>query len=71
MSRCEQCGAEFACAMQDGQDGTPCWCTTLPTLTLEDMPAHASAAARTCLCAGCLKAWIADRTGAPNTRAEG
>jgi hypothetical protein len=31
MSTCTRCGAEFGCAMVDGNgDGAPCWCATLP-----------------------------------------
>ncbi|HEX7644161.1 MAG TPA: cysteine-rich CWC family protein [Burkholderiaceae bacterium] len=62
MSICEQCGKQFSCAMQDGKDDMPCWCTTLPKLTLEDMPANASAATRGCLCPDCLRKWIDSRT---------
>ena len=67
MSVCEQCGKEFTCAMRDGKDDTPCWCTALPKLALEDMPANAVVAAtttatRSCLCPACLQAWIDSRT---------
>lgn len=63
MSICEQCGAEFSCAMRDGNDGTPCWCTTLPKLELEQMPANSAASAtRSCLCPTCLRAWVNRQT---------
>jgi hypothetical protein len=62
VSICEQCGKEFSCAMRDAKDDTPCWCTTLPKLALEDMPANAAQAARTCLCPECLRVWIDSRT---------
>lgn len=58
MSVCEQCGKTFSCAMRDGKDDTSCWCTTLPKLAIEDMPASRTAS-RTCLCPDCLRAWIA------------
>ena len=62
MSVCEQCSKEFSCAMQDAKDDTPCWCTAMPKLALEDMPANTSAATRTCLCPECLRKWIDSRT---------
>jgi hypothetical protein len=62
MSVCEQCGKEFTCAMRDGKDDTPCWCAALPKLALEDIPANASTATRTCLCPACLQAWIDSRS---------
>lgn len=61
MSTCERCGAEFSCAMRDGNDSTPCWCTTLPKLELEQMPA-ASSATRSCLCPACLRDWVSRQT---------
>ncbi len=62
MSLCEQCGKEFTCAMRDGKEDAPCWCTTLPKLALEDMPANSATASRSCLCPSCLQTWIDSRT---------
>jgi hypothetical protein len=58
MSQCAQCGAEFSCAMRDSTDTTPCWCTQLPALNLEQMPARAGGGVTNCLCPACLQRWI-------------
>ena len=63
MSVCEQCGKAFTCAMRDGKDkkdDSACWCTALPKLAVEDMPASTTAS-RNCRCPECLRAWIRSR----------
>jgi hypothetical protein len=45
--------------MQDQASDTPCWCTRFPPLPLEQMPARADGGPGNCLCASCLRAWIA------------
>ncbi len=63
MSACVKCGREFHCAMADGENGQPCWCTTLPVI-----PAPALAAAggdgSACFCPDCLRR-IASDAGLP------
>jgi hypothetical protein len=64
MSTCSQCGTEFGCAMVDGTDGAPCWCTKLPPV----VPLPAPGAAAGCWCPACLEQHIAQRdAGAPDT----
>jgi hypothetical protein len=64
MSTCSQCGAEFGCAMVDGNDGAPCWCTKLPPVVA--LPASGDAAG--CWCPACLEQHIAERqAGAPDS----
>jgi hypothetical protein len=64
MSTCTRCGAEFGCAMADGNDGAPCWCTRLPPVVA--LPPAGAAAG--CWCPACLEQHIVQRTaGAPNT----
>ncbi|HSY29078.1 MAG TPA: cysteine-rich CWC family protein [Burkholderiaceae bacterium] len=58
MSACAHCSAAFSCAMQDGTDNVPCWCTELPPLNLEQMPACAGDGNPACLCPACLQRWI-------------
>jgi hypothetical protein len=64
MSTCTRCGTTFGCAMVDGNDGGPCWCTRLPpvaTLPLADDKAG-------CWCPACLEQHIAAQQGAaPDT----
>jgi len=55
MSTCARCGATFGCAMVDGNDGAPCWCTRLPPVVA--LP-QAGEAAR-CWCPACLEQHIA------------
>ncbi len=50
MKKCESCGKEFACGMQDGK---PCWCAELPAL--DKLPENFS----DCLCPECLKTLLA------------
>jgi hypothetical protein len=67
MSTCTRCGAEFGCAMVDGNgDGAPCWCTTLPPVVTLPLAGEAAG----CWCPACLKQHIAQRTPrAPDTPA--
>lgn len=55
MSNCIACGKAFGCAMVDGKDSSPCWCTTLPTLP----PALLDRAAAGCYCPDCLGRLVA------------
>ncbi len=52
MSICTRCGAEFGCAMIDG-DSTPCWCMALPPVV--KVPQGAAG----CWCPACLRAQLA------------
>ncbi|MBW8897865.1 MAG: cysteine-rich CWC family protein [Massilia sp.] len=61
MSICTRCGAAFGCAVVDGSDGTPCWCTRLPPVVA--LPPADEAAG--CWCPACLAQHIAQRPGAP------
>jgi hypothetical protein len=64
MSTCSQCGTEFGCAMVDGSDGAPCWCTKLPPVAA--LPLAGDAAG--CWCPACLAQHIAQRAAkAPDT----
>jgi hypothetical protein len=64
MSTCTRCGAEFGCAMVDGNDGAPCWCTKLPPVVA--LPASGETAG--CWCPACLEQHIAQQAaGAPDT----
>lgn len=54
MSVCKRCGAEFSCAMVDGNDGTPCWCTAVPPA----VPVPAPETDLSCWCPACLKQHI-------------
>jgi len=64
MSTCSQCGAEFGCAMVDGTDGAPCWCTKLPPV----VPLPVPGAAGGCWCPACLAQHIAQQAAkAPDT----
>ncbi|MES2258834.1 MAG: cysteine-rich CWC family protein [Pseudomonadota bacterium] len=55
MSVCKRCGATFGCAMVDGNDGGPCWCTALPPVV--PLPAATDV---TCWCPACLRLHIAE-----------
>ena len=57
MSICTRCGAAFGCAMVDGSDGAPCWCTLLPPVVA--LPPAGEAAG--CWCPACLAQHIAQR----------
>lgn len=58
MSICERCGAAFSCAMVDGANDVPCWCTELPpAVALPDAPGAG------CWCPACLKKHIALAAG--------
>lgn len=60
MSVCARCGATFSCAMADGGDGQPCWCTRLPPVVPVPVPAPPAAAMNTaCWCPDCLRRHIA------------
>ncbi|WP_296951742.1 cysteine-rich CWC family protein [uncultured Massilia sp.] len=59
MSACARCGAAFGCAMADGGDGAPCWCTRLPAV----VPVPADGTAAGCWCPACLEQHIALREG--------
>ncbi|WP_371764115.1 cysteine-rich CWC family protein [Massilia sp.] len=64
MSTCSQCGAEFGCAMADGTDGAPCWCTKLPPVVPLPVPGTAAG----CWCPACLEQHIAQQADkAPGT----
>jgi hypothetical protein len=64
MSTCSQCGAEFGCAMADGSDGAPCWCTTFPPV----VPLPSPGVAAGCWCPACLEQHIAQQSAeAPDT----
>jgi hypothetical protein len=65
MSTCTRCGAEFGCAMADGNDdGAPCWCTKLPPVVALPLVGEAAG----CWCPACLEQHIAQRTArAPDT----
>jgi hypothetical protein len=66
MSICTRCGAAFGCAMVDGNDGAPCWCTRLPPVVA--LPPAGEAAG--CWCPACLAQHIAQRpVAAPPTPA--
>ncbi len=58
MSICSLCRSEFSCAMQDQYSDAPCWCTELPKLAIEQMPAATDTGAANCLCPTCLKNWL-------------
>jgi predicted Fe-S protein YdhL (DUF1289 family) len=45
-SRCERCGASFACGALDPDK--PCWCTAYPPVTPSGLEAR-------CLCPACLR----------------
>jgi hypothetical protein len=66
MSTCTRCGAAFGCAMADGNDGAPCWCTRLPPVAA--LPPAGDAAG--CWCPACLAQHLAQRTAAPPTPAD-
>lgn len=51
-SVCPQCGAQFRCGMEGGDE--ECWCAGLPPLLSLPAPADPAAPA-TCLCPACLK----------------
>lgn len=57
MSTCKRCGAEFNCAMADGNDGGPCWCTAMPPA----VPVPSTDTDVTCWCPACLKLHIEQR----------
>ncbi|GAB2859928.1 hypothetical protein GCM10027277_30580 [Pseudoduganella ginsengisoli] len=57
MSICKRCGAEFHCAMADGNDGSPCWCTAMPPA----FPVPSGDTDVTCWCPACLKLHIEQR----------
>ncbi len=57
MSACKRCGAEFHCAMADGDDGNPCWCTAMPPA----VPVPSLDTDVTCWCPACLKEHIEQR----------
>lgn len=57
MSTCKRCGAEFNCAMVDGNDCGPCWCTAMPPA----VPVPATDTDVTCWCPACLKLHIEQR----------
>ncbi len=63
MSTCARCGAAFACAMADGGDGAPCWCTRLPPVVPVPAPTAAGAVPAGCWCPACLEQHIALREG--------
>jgi len=66
MSLCTRCGAAFGCAMVDGNDGAPCWCTRLPPVVA--LPPADEAAG--CWCPACLAQHIAQQpVAAPPTPA--
>lgn len=54
MTTCSRCGAAFGCGMVDASEA-PCWCTTLPALPADSLPAPDDGR---CLCPACLKAWM-------------
>ena len=58
MSLCTRCGATFGCAMVDGNDGAPCWCTRLPPVVA--LPPVGEAAG--CWCPACLAQQSAQRS---------
>ena len=58
MSLCTRCGATFGCAMVDGNDGAPCWCTRLPPVVA--LPPVGEAAGG--WCPACLAQHIAQRS---------
>jgi len=68
MSVCARCGAVFGCAMADGGDGQPCWCTALPAVVPVPAPDlarggnPAGQAGAACWCPACLRRHIADAT---------
>lgn len=55
MSNCVTCRKEFHCAMADGDNGQPCWCTTLPVIPADAL-AQAGGDGRACFCPECLQA---------------
>ena len=61
MSVCKRCGASFSCAMVDGNDGTPCWCTAMPPA----VPVPSAATGLTCWCPDCLKQHVAGKNQQP------
>jgi hypothetical protein len=66
MSTCERCGATFHCAMKDGPDAAPCWCTLLPPVVAVPRQQGDAAPAASCWCPDCLKAHIAAQSsGSP------
>lgn len=61
MSVCKRCGAAFSCAMVDGSDGAPCWCTAMPPAVAVPAPATGAATDVTCWCPDCLRQHIAEK----------
>ena len=64
MSTCKRCGASFNCAMVDGNDGGPCWCTALPPAVPLPSTSAGADADVTCWCPACLKLHIEQRNAA-------
>jgi hypothetical protein len=65
MSTCKRCGATFNCAMADGNDGSPCWCTALPPAV--PLPDTTAATDVTCWCPACLRLHIAEKSAQKTT----
>lgn len=61
MSVCKRCGAAFSCAMVDGNDGSPCWCTAMPPAVPVPAVSADPVTDLTCWCPACLKQHIAER----------
>lgn len=65
-STCPQCGAEFRCGMEGGDER--CWCAELPPLP--QLPAQSGEFAASCLCPACLRGRLglssADKAGVPS-----
>lgn len=57
---CPQCGAQFRCGMEGGDD--ECWCSALPPLLPVPATSDPGLAAASCLCPACLKARLQRRT---------
>jgi uncharacterized protein len=57
---CSACGAAFACGPGTAEDGSGCWCQSLPPL--------APLAGRDCLCPACLAAAVARQNAETPTR---
>lgn len=60
MSACARCGKPFTCAMADGAQDQPCWCTQMPILPRSAVEADQARGIVSCLCKDCLAARIAE-----------